>query len=52
MKAFSLEGDPSKEFAGLFEHKAGQDAIKGDELSPRFLEKDKKPKVERIIEGT
>ncbi|XP_016296456.1 ankyrin-3-like isoform X12 [Sinocyclocheilus anshuiensis] len=50
MKAFQSGRDPSKEFAGLFEHKAGQDAIKGDELSPRFLEKDKKPKVERIIE--
>ncbi|XP_067285969.1 ankyrin-3 [Pseudorasbora parva] len=50
MKAFQSGRDPSKEFAGLFEHKAGQDTIKGDELSPRFLEKDKKPKVERIIE--
>ncbi|XP_026132945.1 ankyrin-3-like isoform X5 [Carassius auratus] len=50
MKAFQSGRDPSKEFAGLFEHKVGQDAIKGDELSPRFLEKDKKPKVERIIE--
>ncbi|XP_016138733.1 ankyrin-3 [Sinocyclocheilus grahami] len=50
MKAFQSGRDPSKEFACLFEHKAGQDAIKGDELSPRFLEKDKKPKVERIIE--
>ncbi|KTG31997.1 hypothetical protein cypCar_00023486, partial [Cyprinus carpio] len=50
MKAFQSGRDPSKEFAGLFEHKTGQDAIKGDELSPRFLEKDKKPKVERIIE--
>ncbi|XP_065098862.1 ankyrin-3 isoform X3 [Paramisgurnus dabryanus] len=50
MKAFQSGRDPSKELAGLFEHKAGQDSIKGDELSPRFLEKDKKPKVERIIE--
>nr|XP_021335914.1 ankyrin-3 isoform X16 [Danio rerio] len=50
MKAFQSGRDPSKELAGLFEHKAGQDTIKGDELSPRFLEKDKKPKVERIIE--
>uniref|UniRef100_A0A673G452 Ankyrin-3-like n=1 Tax=Sinocyclocheilus rhinocerous TaxID=307959 RepID=A0A673G452_9TELE len=50
MKAFQSGRDPSKEFASLFEPKAGQDAIKGDELSPRFLEKDKKPKVERIIE--
>lgn len=50
MKAFQSGRDPSKELAGLFEHKASQDSIKGDELSPRFLEKDKKPKVERIIE--
>ncbi|TRY58151.1 hypothetical protein DNTS_014192 [Danionella cerebrum] len=50
MKAFQSGRDPSKEFAGLFEHKAGLDTIKGDELSQRFLEKDKKPKVERIIE--
>lgn len=50
MKAFQSGRDPSKELAGLFEHKAGKDTIKGDELSPRFLEKDKKPKVERIIE--
>nr|XP_055032206.1 ankyrin-3 isoform X8 [Misgurnus anguillicaudatus] len=50
MKAFQSGRDPSKELAGLFEHKPGQDSIKGDELSPRFLEKDKKPKVERIIE--
>ncbi len=50
MKAFQSGRDPSKEFAGLFEHNAGQHAIKGDELSPRFLEKDKKNKVERIIE--
>ncbi|KAK9965160.1 hypothetical protein ABG768_004268 [Culter alburnus] len=50
MKAFQSGRDPSKQLAGLFEHKAGQDTIKGDELSPRFLEKDKKPKVERIIE--
>ncbi|XP_016350985.1 ankyrin-3-like isoform X3 [Sinocyclocheilus anshuiensis] len=50
MKAFQSGRDPSKELAGLFEHKASQDAIKGDELSPRFLEKDKKTQVERIIE--
>lgn len=50
MKAFQSGRDPSKELAGLFEHKASQDSIKGDELSPRFLEKDKKPKIERIIE--
>ncbi|KAL2078409.1 hypothetical protein ACEWY4_026094 [Coilia grayii] len=52
MKAFQSGRDPSKDFAGLFEHKAGQETIKGDELSPRFLDKDTKgkPKVERIIE--
>ncbi|KAG5263008.1 hypothetical protein AALO_G00281440 [Alosa alosa] len=52
MKAFQSGRDPSKELAGLFEHKAAQDSIKGDELSPRFLDKDSKgkPKVERIIE--
>ncbi|KAL7857588.1 hypothetical protein SRHO_G00164870 [Serrasalmus rhombeus] len=50
MKAFQSGRDPSKELAGLFEHKAGQDSIKGDELTPRFLDKDTKPKVERIIE--
>ncbi|XP_026078838.1 ankyrin-3-like isoform X33 [Carassius auratus] len=50
MKAFQSGRDPSKELANLFEHKASQDAIKGDELSPRFLEKDKKTQVERIIE--
>ncbi|KAM6951078.1 ankyrin-3 [Aplochiton taeniatus] len=43
MKAFQSGRDPSKELAGLFEHK-------GDELTPRFLDKDAKPKVERIIE--
>ncbi|XP_055360029.1 ankyrin-3-like isoform X14 [Betta splendens] len=52
MKAFQSGRDPSKEFAGLFEHKASQDSIKGDELTPRFLDRDtkSKPKVERIIE--
>ncbi|XP_054608520.1 ankyrin-3-like isoform X4 [Dunckerocampus dactyliophorus] len=52
MKAFQSGRDPSKEFAGLFEHKASQDSVKGDELSPRFLDRDSKskPKVERIIE--
>ncbi|XP_056152691.1 ankyrin-3-like, partial [Lampris incognitus] len=52
MKAFQSGRDPSKELAGLFEHKAGQDSVKGDELMPRFLDKDgkSKPKVERIIE--
>uniref|UniRef100_A0A8C1JU20 Ankyrin 3 n=1 Tax=Cyprinus carpio TaxID=7962 RepID=A0A8C1JU20_CYPCA len=50
MKAFQSGRHPSKELASLFEHKASQDTIKGDELSPRFLEKDKKTQVERIIE--
>ncbi|TSK14555.1 Ankyrin-3 [Bagarius yarrelli] len=50
MKAFQSGRDPSKELAGLFEHKANKDSIKGDELTPRFLDKDTKPKVERIIE--
>ncbi|RVE59852.1 hypothetical protein OJAV_G00193050 [Oryzias javanicus] len=51
MKAFQSGRDPSKDFAGLFEHKASQDCVKGDELTPRFLDRDKsKPKVERIIE--
>ncbi|XP_032357601.1 ankyrin-3 isoform X37 [Etheostoma spectabile] len=52
MKAFQSGRDPSKELAGLFEYKASQDSVKGDELTPRFLEKDikSKPKVERIIE--
>ena len=52
MKAFQSGRDPSKELAGLFEHKASQDSVKGDELTPRFLDRDvkSKPKVERIIE--
>uniref|UniRef100_A0A665VCJ9 Ankyrin 3 n=1 Tax=Echeneis naucrates TaxID=173247 RepID=A0A665VCJ9_ECHNA len=52
MKAFQTGRDPSKELAGLFEHKASQDSVKGDELTPRFLDRDikSKPKVERIIE--
>ncbi|XP_071319829.1 ankyrin-3 isoform X14 [Trachinotus anak] len=52
MKAFQSGRDPSKELAGLFEHKASQDSVKGDELTPRFLDRDikTKPKVERIIE--
>ncbi|KAM9463182.1 ankyrin-3 isoform 3-T3 [Clarias gariepinus] len=50
MKAFQSGRDPSKELAGLFEHKASKDSIKGDELTPRFFDKDAKPKVERIIE--
>ncbi|KAK5881569.1 hypothetical protein CesoFtcFv8_022350 [Champsocephalus esox] len=52
MKAFQSGRDPSKDLAGLFEHTASQDAVKGDELTPRFLDRDikSKPKVERIIE--
>uniref|UniRef100_A0A8C3B2B5 Ankyrin 3 n=1 Tax=Cyclopterus lumpus TaxID=8103 RepID=A0A8C3B2B5_CYCLU len=52
MNAFQSGRDPSKELAGLFEHKACQDYVKGDELTPRFLDRDNKskPKVERIIE--
>ncbi|XP_039627381.1 ankyrin-3 isoform X10 [Polypterus senegalus] len=52
MKAFQSGRDPSKELAGLFEHKTVPDSIKGDELSLRHNEKDMKtkPKVERIIE--
>nr|XP_020472167.1 ankyrin-3-like isoform X4 [Monopterus albus] len=52
MKAFQTGRDPSKELAGLFEHTASPDSIKGDELTPRFLDRDikSKPKVERIIE--
>ncbi|XP_036407667.1 ankyrin-3 isoform X2 [Megalops cyprinoides] len=52
MKAFQSGRDPSKELAGLFEHKAGSESHKGNEISPRFLDKDikPKPKVERIIE--
>ncbi|XP_056905142.1 ankyrin-3-like isoform X36 [Takifugu flavidus] len=52
MKAFQSGRDPSKELAGLFEHKSNQDSVKGDELTPRFLDRDikSKPKVERIIE--
>uniref|UniRef100_A0A1A7YNT6 Ankyrin 3b n=1 Tax=Iconisemion striatum TaxID=60296 RepID=A0A1A7YNT6_9TELE len=52
MKAFQSGRDPSKDLAGLFEHKTSQDSVKGDELTPRFLDRDikSKPKVERIIE--
>ncbi|KAM8889771.1 ankyrin-3-like isoform 30-T31 [Synchiropus picturatus] len=52
MKAFQSGRDPSKELAGLFEHKPSKECVKGDELTPRFLERDvkSKPKVERIIE--
>ncbi|XP_069045060.1 ankyrin-3 isoform X45 [Lepisosteus oculatus] len=52
MKAFQSGRDPSKELAGLFEHKTTTDSIKGSETMPRPVEKDikPKPKVERIIE--
>ncbi|XP_045557168.1 ankyrin-3 isoform X11 [Salmo salar] len=48
MKAFQSGRDPSKELAGLFEHKADQDSVKGDELTPRFIDNDTKAK--RIME--
>nr|XP_057914730.1 ankyrin-3-like isoform X12 [Doryrhamphus excisus] len=44
MKAFQSGKDPSRELAGLFEHKSNN-----EETSQRVLE-DVKPKVERIIE--
>ncbi|XP_006837517.1 PREDICTED: ankyrin-3-like [Chrysochloris asiatica] len=55
MKAFQSGRDPSKELAGLFEHKS---AVSPDihksaaETSPQHAEKDNqmKPKLERIIE--
>ncbi|XP_041722355.2 ankyrin-3 isoform X2 [Coregonus clupeaformis] len=43
MKAFQLGRDPSRELAGLFEHRAGN-----DDTSQRDI--NSKPKVERIIE--
>ncbi|KAJ8250510.1 hypothetical protein COCON_G00224320, partial [Conger conger] len=51
MKAFQSGRDPSRELAGLFEHK-GSENHKGNESSPQLLDKDinSKPKVERIIE--
>uniref|UniRef100_A0A8D3BR82 Ankyrin 3 n=1 Tax=Scophthalmus maximus TaxID=52904 RepID=A0A8D3BR82_SCOMX len=46
MKAFQSGKDPSRELAGLFEHKSGS-----EETSQRVLEDiNSKPKVERIIE--
>ncbi|XP_055083488.1 ankyrin-3 isoform X1 [Periophthalmus magnuspinnatus] len=46
MKAFQAGKDPSRELAGLFEHKGGN-----EETSHRVLEDlSSKPKVERIIE--
>ncbi|XP_063163826.1 ankyrin-3 isoform X1 [Candoia aspera] len=54
MKAFQSGRDPSKELAGLFEHKSSvtPDASKPTEISPQPTEKDSKmkPKLERIIE--
>ncbi|XP_068424695.1 ankyrin-3-like isoform X5 [Clinocottus analis] len=46
MKAFQSGKDPSRELAGLFEHKSGN-----EETSQRVIEDiNSKPKVERIIE--
>lgn len=46
MKAFQSGRDPSRDLAGLFEHKSGN-----EETSQRVLEDiNSKPKVERIIE--
>ncbi|KAI3363322.1 hypothetical protein L3Q82_011948 [Scortum barcoo] len=46
MKAFQSGKDPSRELAGLFEHKSGN-----EETTQRVLEDiNSKPKVERIIE--
>ncbi|XP_064573410.1 ankyrin-3 isoform X15 [Zonotrichia leucophrys gambelii] len=54
MKAFQSGRDPSKELAGLFEHKSSvtPDVSKSAETSPQHAEKDSKmkPKLERIIE--
>ncbi|XP_058882440.1 ankyrin-3-like isoform X7 [Acipenser ruthenus] len=52
MKAFQSGRDPSKELAGLFEHRAGAESPKGAETTQRYTEKDTsaKPKIERIIE--
>ncbi|KAM6067311.1 ankyrin-3 isoform 3-T3 [Chlamydotis macqueenii] len=54
MKAFQSGRDPSKELAGLFEHKSSvtSDVSKSAETSPQQAEKDSKmkPKLERIIE--
>ncbi|KAM4852620.1 ankyrin-3 isoform 1-T1 [Thomomys bottae] len=49
MKAFQSGRDPSKELAGLFEHKSAMSAA---ETSAQHAEKDNqmKPKLERIIE--
>ncbi|XP_037759933.1 ankyrin-3 isoform X27 [Chelonia mydas] len=53
MKAFQSGRDPSKELAGLFEHKSSvtSDVSKSAETSPQHAEDSKmKPKLERIIE--
>ncbi|XP_062436686.1 ankyrin-3 [Rhea pennata] len=54
MKAFQSGRDPSKELAGLFEHKSSvtSEVSKSAETSPPHAEKDSKmkPKLERIIE--
>ncbi|XP_077206806.1 ankyrin-3 isoform X25 [Paroedura picta] len=54
MKAFQSGRDPSKELAGLFEHKSSvaPDVSKSTDISPQHAEKDSKmkPKLERIIE--
>ncbi|XP_030642768.1 ankyrin-3-like [Chanos chanos] len=52
MKAFQSGRDPSRELTGLFEHKAGNEGQKGDDLSQRHMDRDLNtmPKVERIIE--
>nr|XP_028585166.1 ankyrin-3 isoform X1 [Podarcis muralis] len=54
MKAFQSGRDPSKELAGLFEHKSSvtPDVSKSTEISQQHTEKDSKmkPKLERIIE--
>ncbi|XP_029465615.1 ankyrin-3 isoform X2 [Rhinatrema bivittatum] len=54
MKAFQSGRDPSKELAGLFEHKSSvaSDVPKCVEVSPQHAERDTKlkPKLERIIE--
>nr|XP_033797540.1 ankyrin-3 isoform X4 [Geotrypetes seraphini] len=54
MKAFQSGRDPSKELAGLFEHKSSvaSDVSKYADISPQHAERDikLKPKLERIIE--
>ncbi|XP_072413987.1 ankyrin-3 isoform X6 [Chiloscyllium punctatum] len=54
MKAFQSGRDPSKELAGLFEHKSAvpSESSKPGEAPMMYLDKDSnlKPKVERIVE--